>query len=264
MTYPEYYDVYDVKDAEKENGVVVDDDFALSEHLRFSTNSYRYSIDENSAALKKYNDYRYSEESNGERTSASRSNRSYRESGGSSLDREPPKHRGSSDNRKYSHGTMNSSAPMNNSKHTARSSEATSAEACEKTIALFGVNGVTGHHFLQLAIEAGYHVRALILPGFELDEMKENPNLTLVRGTMDDQPKIHRVIRKAAYVVCMLNDCPLMFDTIPPTLAPTQSNFDFVQKLIPLMSRCSNCKVLLYQVSLLYERNRRFKLLNIF
>jgi hypothetical protein len=275
MTYPEYYE------AEKENDVVMDDDFALSEHLRFSTNTYRQSIDENSIALKKYNDYRYSEDSNGKRSSgsrsnridensvslnncndyrysedsngmrscASRSNRDYRESGGSSNEVNKPmqKERASTstrDDRKHSSTT---------SKQDARTSEITNVEACEKTIALFGVSGVTGHYFLQLAVEAGYHVRALILPGFELEDMKENPSLTLVHGTMDDQAKIHRVIRKAAYVVCMLNDCPLTLDTIPPTLVATHSNYDFVQKLIPLMSRCANCKVLLYQVSELYD-----------
>ena len=98
-------------------------------------------------------------------------------------------------------------------------------------------------------MEAGYQVRALILPGFELEDMKENPSLTLVHGTMDDQAKIHRVIRKAAYVVCMLNDIPQTLDTTPPTMVAPQSNYEFIQKLVPLMSRCSNCKVLLYQVS---------------
>lgn len=135
------------------------------------------------------------------------------------------------------------------SKHDTVKTEVSNAEACEKTIALFGVSGVTGNYFLQLAVEAGYHVRALILPGFELEDMKGNPSLTLVQGTMDDQAKIHRVIRKAAYVVCMLNDCPQMIDTTPATIVPTHSNYQFIQLLVPLMSRCATCKVLLYQVS---------------
>ena len=256
MTYPEYYDV---DEAEKENGVVMEDDFVLSEHLRFSSNSFK-SADDDAAALKKYDEYLQSEELNSKRSSGSRSHRGYRESGGSSdINKKPPRQERASSStseyrRKYADTTISNHDSRNSrnastSKHDSRNSEISNVEACEKTVAVFGVTGVTGHYFLQLAIEAGYHVRALILPGFELEDMKDNPHLTLVQGTMDDQAKIHRVIRKAAYVVCMLNDCPLTLDTVPPTLVATHSNYDFVQKLVPLMSRCSNCKVLLYQVS---------------
>ena len=254
MTYPEYYEA---DETEKENEVVMDDDFELSEHLRFSSHSFK-SVDDEAAALKKYNEYLQSEDLNAKRSSGSRSHRGCRESGGSSdVNKKPPRQervssRSTSEHRrKYADTTTSKHDSRNGStsKHDSRNSEISNVEACEKTVAIFGVTGVTGHYFLQLAIEAGYHVRALILPGFELEDMKDNPHLTLIQGTMDDQAKIHRVIRKAAYVVCMLNDCPHTLDTVPPTLVATHSNYDFIQKLVPLMSRCSNCKVLLYQVS---------------
>jgi len=241
MKYPEYYvhDVHDdVHDVEKENGIEEEDDdmgFEHSEHLRFSTNSYRQSLDENSAALREYNQ-RYSNGSN--RSKSSRrgtrkdvSNRYSRESRDASTS-----------------SRRHSKNEERHSSHHQRSSTSSSTD-CEKTIALFGVSGVTGHYFLQLAVEAGYQVRALILPGFELEEMKENPNLTLINGTMDDETNIYRVIRKAAYVVCMLNDCPQTLEPSPGT-NPPPSNYEFIRKLVPLMSKCSSCKVLLYQVSI--------------
>jgi hypothetical protein len=113
-------------------------------------------------------------------------------------------------------------------------------------VALFGAYGVTGHYFLKLAMEAGYHVRALILPGIVLDDLQDNENLTLVTGTFDEDNKIRRVVRKAAYVVCMLNDCDNPLQKNPSTAPP--SNFSFMQRLVPIMEKCSACRVLLYQV----------------
>lgn len=241
MRYPEYYVDGDDDDVEKENGFYDNDDdeevdYEYAEHLRFTASAYRHSLDENSVALKEYNN----------RPSAG-SNRSA-DSRGSAA------HSSSSNNRRGSEGRSNKHESAqrrhnNHGKQQHRSSKASSTRSsCEKTIALFGANGVTGHHFLQLAVEAGYQVRALILPGFELEDMHGNPNLTLIHGTMDDEAKIHRVIRKAAYVVCMLNDCPQALEPTPAAANPP-SNYDFIQKLVPLMSECSACKVLMYQVS---------------
>lgn len=233
------------------------EELEYSEHLRYSTGSYRNSIDPNSAALKDYNK-RYSENSRhssrlSKGTSAAGSRQSSssfshlrqnnRESHGSSSHR----HSSSQNGNRRETNITNSTSQSRNSKATN-----TSSSSSEKTIALFGVNGVTGHYFLQLAVEAGYQVRALILPGFELEDMRENPNLRLIHGTLDDVAKIHRVVRKAAYVVCMLNDCPQAIQSSnTPNEAP--SNYAFIRKLVPLMSECSACKVLLYQVSVCYR-----------
>jgi uncharacterized protein YbjT (DUF2867 family) len=67
----------------------------------------------------------------------------------------------------------------------------------ENVIAIFGAYGVTGHYFLQLALEAGYHVRALMLPGIVLEDMQGNDNLSLITGTLDDESKIRRVVKNA-------------------------------------------------------------------
>lgn len=235
MRYPEYY-----VDEDKENGLEEKNSYEYSEHLRFSAHSYRQSIDENSAALREYQQ-RYSENSN----HSGRNNRSskeeyYRQSGASSKRHE---------RRVNDRGSRGGQADRRSKLQTRTSHTSTNSGSYEKSIALFGVNGITGHYFLQLAVEAGYHVRALILPGFELEDMTENPNLTLIHGTMDDDTKIHRVIRKAAYVVCMLDDCPQALESSSPETKPLPSNYDFVQKLVPLMSQCLACKVLLYQVS---------------
>jgi hypothetical protein len=241
MTYPEYY-VGDVN--ENENEFEAEDaTLQYSEHLRFSTISYNNNLDENSAAFKEnvpgYSEHsRYSDGRLSKGAGSRQSHPSNRESNASSSNHRSISKSGN-DRRQTNQSNMSQS----------RSSNTTSSSSCERTIALFGVNGVTGNHFLQLAVEAGYQVRALILPGFELEDMRENPNLTLIHGTLDDEAKIERVIRKAAYVVCMLNDCPQSIEISNENNPPAPSNYHFIQKLVPLMSKCSACKVLLYQVS---------------
>lgn len=231
MRYPDYY-VDDVK----ENCIDENVEYEIPNKLRISdTNpSYRRSFEENAGALKE-NNHRYSEDSNNDkRTSkSSQRQRDYRNSKASSTGSDKNESR-----RVTTHSTKSES------RHSKSTHSSSSGGPCDRTIALFGVNGVTGHYFLQLAVEAGYHVRAMIIPGFELEDMKDNPNLTLIHGTMDDVRKIHRVIRKAAYVVCMLTDCPQPLEGSPHTL----SNYNFIQNLVPLMSECDACKVLLYQV----------------
>jgi hypothetical protein len=223
----------------KENCRDVEDEKEYARN-RSSTNKYseeRYPS-EHSGVLRE-NTYRYSEET-AENKRASKSqdvtgDRECRVSTASSR----------ADAKKDSRRCTTGGSNHTSSRHSKATNSSTSSGSYDKTIALFGVNGVTGHYFLQLAVEAGYHVRAMIIPGFELEDMKENPNLTLIHGTMDDVRKIHRVIRKAAYVVCMLTDCPQPFESTRNTL----SNYEFIQNLVPLMAECPACKVLLYQVS---------------
>lgn len=154
----------------------------------------------------------------------------------------------------------------------------------EETIALFGAHGVTGHYFLQLAMEAGYQVRALVLPGISLDDVSPAAdNLRLFTGAMDEPDKIRRVVKNASYVVCLLNDCdktllkhtqqqedartcsanlenmpPLMRtqsqderDSIQKAVAAS-SNLQFMQTLVPILEEQNKCRVLLYQVSVCF------------
>ena len=64
-------------------------------------------------------------------------------------------------------------------------------------------------------------------------------------GNFDEEDKIYRVVRKAAYVVCMLNDCD---STLQDVLGSQQSNFAFIQRLVPIMQQCQKCRLLMYQV----------------
>ena len=126
----------------------------------------------------------------------------------------------------------------------------TSSSQKDNVIALFGAYGVTGHYFLQFALEAGYHVRTLLLPGVQLEDMHGSDNLTVVTGSLDDTNKIRRVVKSASYVVCMLSDCeedlqhpPSAYDGTTPT-----STLNFVKLLYPLLEEYGMCRVVLYQV----------------
>lgn len=100
------------------------------------------------------------------------------------------------------------------------SNEPTSAR---ETIALFGATSPTGHHFLRLALDAGYRIRALIPPGASNSNnaaaaaattnastsgsvLLENEELYTVIGTVEDMAKVQEVVYSASYVVCMLTE----------------------------------------------------------
>lgn len=73
-----------------------------------------------------------------------------------------------------------------------------------ETIALFGVDSPTGHHFLRLALDAGYRVRALVAPGDK--RAGEFEDLHAVAGTYDDSAKVQEVVYSSTYVVCLLGE----------------------------------------------------------
>lgn len=111
---------------------------------------------------------------------------------------------------------------------------ASSKDPSEEVLALFGAHGVTGHHFLQLALEAGYkQVRCLLLPGMTEQGFAEDfggtdnlpPNLKLIVGTLDDTEKVQRVVKNASYVVCLLHDAerPMEQQTNDATVASSSS-----------------------------------------
>jgi hypothetical protein len=221
MKYPDHAD-------EKENA----SGFAYSEHLRFSTSH------------KSDRDRKSMEDTDNDDVLQDQEQHNTRYSGGSNYHHNKRMSRTSAQNR-HSNGTRHSDGTRQSSSSSSKRSSQTREIDSDNVIALFGAYGVTGHYFLKLALEAGYHVRALVLPGIVLDDMQGNDNLTLVTGTFDDEGKIHRVVRKASYVVCMLNDCDSTLQNASPP-----SNFGFIQKLVPIIDECSACKVLLYQVGL--------------
>lgn len=204
-------------------------EFHYNEHLRFSLSSYSRSSHQSDDNMSK----RYSRSS-----LQSDDDMNKRISGGSSYNH----------NKRLSRtkGWQKPSSKQHRSSTSTKTTIASSESSNENTIAIFGAYGVTGQYFLKFALEAGYSVRALTFPGLELDDMVGNDKLTLVEGTFDEEQKLERVVRKAAYVVCMINDCE----------SHSNDNFSFIQKLVPIMERCRACRVLLYQVCWTFENNK--------
>lgn len=96
----------------------------------------------------------------------------------------------------------NSGRPSNSSRY----STSTLSTASSKTIALFGAESKTGSHFLQLALDAGYQVRALTLE----ETPSEQTNVRWVPTETYLNPKaIKTTVKGADFVVCMLNDIVL-------------------------------------------------------
>lgn len=126
----------------------------------------------------------------------------------------------------------------------------------EETIALFGAYGVTGQYFLKRAIEAGFKVNALVLPGMRMGDLSGNQNLQMVTGSFDEIEKIREVVKNATYVVCLMNDCD--HENFPPPIGNRERNEDpsydsfnlnFMHNLVPILEHCAKCRVLLYQAS---------------
>jgi hypothetical protein len=126
----------------------------------------------------------------------------------------------------------------------------------EETIAIFGAYGVTGHYFLKRAIEAGYNIQAMILPGMEMEDVACSKNLRLITGSLDEVNKIREVVENATYVVCLLNDCD--HETFNPPIGNSGdgiddfNNLNFMHNLVPILEGSGACRVLLYEVSIAY------------
>jgi len=113
------------------------------------------------------------------------------------------------------------------------------------TIALFGATGATGHHFLRLAVDAGYQVCALIQAGHaaNIKSFLDQPCVTFVTGALTDEYKMQQTVEGADYVVVMLGD------TLPTKKEyPAGCLTDFMQQLYPILKKEPTVSVLLYQV----------------
>ena len=116
----------------------------------------------------------------------------------------------------------------------------TEVDSSDETIALFGAHGATGKHFLKLALDAGYLIRALV-PSAESVELK-NEQITIIEGSIDNADKIEQTLIGATYVVCMLGD------TLPRRRDYKENCLlDFIKVLYPLMKE-SCTRLFLYQV----------------
>ncbi len=125
----------------------------------------------------------------------------------------------------------------------------------EEIIAVFGAYGVTGQYFLQRAMEAGYNVKAMILPGMDLEDVSSCQSLRLYTGTLDEVDKVQEVVKDASYVVCLLSDCDDENFNPPIGNEEEDGSYDFnklnfAHNLVPMLENSSKCRVLLYQVSI--------------
>lgn len=120
----------------------------------------------------------------------------------------------------------------------------------EETIAIFGSYGVTGRYFLERSIEAGYNIKALILPGMDMEDYDCIKNVKFITGSIEEVDKIREVVENATYVVCLLNDCDDNFQ--PPTGNNNDSgysNLNFMHNLVPILQDSVKCRVMLYEAS---------------
>lgn len=110
------------------------------------------------------------------------------------------------------------------------------------TIALFGGTESTGKHFLGHALDAGFHVRALVPTAEEVDHTAEkNPFLTLIEGDLCSKENIAFAIKGATYVVCMLPGS---------TRKSKDSTLDFFTTLTATIQQTApSVKVVLYQAN---------------
>lgn len=133
-----------------------------------------------------------------------------------------------------------------------------SSSSTHSTIALFGAGSKTATHFLRLALDAGYHVRALLIQ--QSSSVSDHPirnaetaalakalkeqfadqsaqmHLHWVRAdSVYDARACQRVLRGADYVVCMMNEAPLTCDADEST----ESNDRKKKNSIHSTYRCS-------------------------
>jgi uncharacterized protein YbjT (DUF2867 family) len=116
----------------------------------------------------------------------------------------------------------------------------------DEIIALFGIHGATGSHFVKLALDAGYRVQALVPPTSLSKVTIQHDDLTLVEGTLDDGnvKSLARVVNGATYVVCLLGK-----DVLPSKRDyPPHYLLQFCKTLYPIMKESSHTKLFLYQV----------------
>jgi hypothetical protein len=149
------------------------------------------------------------------------------------------------------------------------------------TIALFGSYSRTGNHFLRLALDAGYSVRAALLPSATIRVDSSGTKTKTITSSalreeycdqqssalkwipskrLDDSQAIQRAVQGADYVVCMLVDTVYADDDSKTSRRTSsgrnrsknkQQQFgpltNFLQILYPLMKNVPSIKVFLYQ-----------------
>lgn len=113
-----------------------------------------------------------------------------------------------------------------------------------ETIAVFGITGRTGREFGRLALQEGYHVRALVRTPSKAErlfaDLNDATHLQLVEGDLESTSALETVVEGAEYVVCMLAA------SVRDGVYPKDFMLNFVKRLLPILDQ-SATKVLLYQ-----------------
>lgn len=104
------------------------------------------------------------------------------------------------------------------------------------TYLVFGATGRTGRHFVSIALNEGHKVIALVRNPEKVNV--QNPNLTLIKGSVTDYQEIDTLLSGVDFVICMLGDAELQ--------KSQNVNAMFTKKLIPAMRR-AGVKRFLYQ-----------------
>ena len=113
----------------------------------------------------------------------------------------------------------------------------------QSTFLVFGATGQTGQHFVSLALEEGYNVRALVRNPEKLSI--RSPHLELREGSITSDANIDELVRGVDFVISMLGD--------PQLQRHDKINTNFIKKLIPAMRR-EGIRRVLYQAGGLTRR----------
>ena len=125
-----------------------------------------------------------------------------------------------------------------------------------ETIALFGATGATGGYFLKLALEKGFHVKAMVRTPSKLnpDLQQQYPEaLTVIQGDFSNKDSITTTVQGTHYVVSMAGGPHGKPKEYPPSLM-----FDFVTLLCGVLKETNpSIKVLLYQAGVFSTKPNR-------
>lgn len=97
----------------------------------------------------------------------------------------------------------------------------------QKTMLVFGGTGQTGQHFVSLALNEGYKVRALARNPAKF--AVTNPDLEVHQGAIADISDLDELVRGVDFVISMLGDVRLQKEH--------KINTAFVRQLVPAMRR---------------------------
>jgi hypothetical protein len=111
-----------------------------------------------------------------------------------------------------------------------------------ETIAFFGATGMTGRELVPLALEKGYHIKALVRTPSKFKTQHEN--LTIIQGDFANTEAIKETVAGADYVICCAAGAS------KPKEYTKDMMLNFISTLVPILeSDSSSVKVFVYQAA---------------